>query len=218
MMRAATIALVASCFCLLAIQQAEARSDKCRRPSQSTVVTSTASSIVYVRRGTGTSSGDTDYFGCLRSAGKRVLLLHGDLDSGPARARRVQLAGRYAGLVADTAYHDVHDLTVKVYDLRSGRQIRRAEVAASVVKKPNGQLQTEVKQLVLSTRGVVAWRASGLLIDRSGEADTVGVADTQGVRVVATDPLGSLSGPRLTTTRVTWQAAGASRSAPITTR
>lgn len=155
----------------------------------------------------------TTAFLCLRSSGQRVLLLHGDLDSGPARMRRPRLAGRFVAFVADTSYHGVHDLSVEAFDLGRGRRVRRAPIAGSLFEKPDGRLLAEVRQIALNVRGTVAWRASGLLGDRSAEADTVGVADARGARVLETAPPGSLGDLRLTTTAVMWRAGGMPRSA-----
>jgi hypothetical protein len=130
--------LAAALFAMLVLVWAGEASaaDRCRRPSSSVVRTQSPRAVVWQRH-----TGRSDAFqrvtwGCLRSAGRRVVLHRGDHNSSLYWvASRTLLAGRFVSFAREYGDHFAsRNITLQVVDLRSGR----TTASLHVLNEPGG--------------------------------------------------------------------------------
>lgn len=213
--RVLLVAITALCVVAVGAPSASAAASKCKRPKGAKVVVASRLAIVYSR--VETSLSETSYWACLKSKGKRFRLTSGrDADASGVSVRNFlfRLRGKYVAYATDqtNAPSGTQFVAGRVFDVRN-RRLRRMFTLAQPESASNGQFPYALRQLLVTTRGYVAWHDSGQATAGNGALqDRVGIVDLLDSRIVATAPPGAISGLSLKKNVAMWTQSGVARS------
>jgi hypothetical protein len=177
----------------------QASVDRCRVPSGATVVSHNATAVVWHQR---THAGGRSWFGCSAHAGQKVFL-GAEGENAWTAPGRVRIAGSYVVFLSELQTVDSQRaVSLEISDLREPRYGPAGFTLGTFdasVQPPS----YAITGLVVSVAGSAAWRA------RTSSGDVVGVADSGGHRILATEPSGTITKFRLRGKRLSWATPSA---------
>ena len=179
----------------------------CRYPDREHVVVRSRAAIV-------TSDGKR-WYGCLRSADRRRLLVRTSDDPDlRVDASNFVLAGRFVAFATTNSDHyQTYWIRVDSVNLKTGRTGVTGDAGTARPQFSGDTL--ELERLAVSSHGWVAWRTRHEgLFGAEPQEQRVELVDGRGQRLLDSGPIGSLLGPRFTKPgAVVWTKDGTRHSA-----
>lgn len=191
---------------------------RCVKPTAATVTHATRYVVLYRRVLSSISDDRILYWACLRATGKRTRLTDAtsEVADAPIFHSRFRTSRRFIAYVETRAdRHSNGRLYVYSFDLRTGR---RAGIPTNGIyvgrwtRRDDGTHTFGIPDLAVSDTGGLAWRAVGQPTPASFAAETIMVRDADGVHTVAVAAVGSVQGPTISTSSVTWQVSGVKKT------
>jgi hypothetical protein len=222
MRRYAAAALLSTLAMLVASGPAPAKTQtatRCVKPTAATVTHATRYVVLYRRVLSSISDDRILYWACLRATGKRTRLTDAtsQVADAPIFHSRFRTSRRFIAYVETRAdRHGNAVLYVYSFDLRTGRRAPGIPANGIYVggwtRRDDGTHTFGIPDLVVSDTGGLAWRAVGQPTPASPAAEAIAVRDADGVHTVEVAAMGSLLGPTISTSTVTWEVSGVKKT------